>query len=92
MGQDDSDGESNDGADGHKNNDDDDDGGCLNSVKNRFRNKQVDLENLSLPISARWRKYCSKSFYLISYRYWHICHPDPWIAEKSISCLLVTCQ
>ena len=53
LGQDDSDGESNDGADGHKNNDDDDDGGCLNSVKNCFRNKQVDLENLSLPISAR---------------------------------------
>ena len=55
KGGDDSDGESNDGTDGHKHDGDDDDG-CLNSVKNCFRNKQIIFENLSLPDSARWRK------------------------------------
>ena len=45
---DDSDGESNDGAGGHKNDDDDVDG-CLSSVNNCFKNKQIFLENFSLP-------------------------------------------
>ena len=48
---DDSDGESNYGADGHRNDDDDGDGGCLDSVKNCFKNKQID--NFKLPISTR---------------------------------------
>ena len=39
---DDSAGESNYGADGHRNDDDDGDGGCLDSVKNCFKNKQID--------------------------------------------------
>ena len=55
KGGDDSDGESNDGADRHKNCGDDDEG-CLNSVKIRFKNKQIVLENFSLPDSARWSK------------------------------------
>ena len=52
KGGDDSDGESNECADGHKNDGDDDDG-CLNSVKNCFKNKQIVLENFSLPVLAR---------------------------------------
>ena len=44
---DNSDGKTNDGADGHRNDEDDDDGGCLDSVKNCFKNKQIDLENFS---------------------------------------------
>ena len=47
-----SDGESNDGAGGHKNDYDDGDG-CLSSVKNCFKNKQIFLENFSLPDSPR---------------------------------------
>ena len=50
-----SDGESNDGADGHKNDGDDDDW-CLNSIKKCFKNKQIVWENFSLPVSGRWRK------------------------------------
>ena len=42
-----SDSESNDGANEHKNDDDDDDGGCLDSVKNCFKNKRIVLENFS---------------------------------------------
>ena len=34
-------------------NDGDDDDGCLSSVKNCFKNKQIVLENFSLPDSAR---------------------------------------
>ena len=49
---DDSGGESNDGTDGHKY-DDVDDGGCLDSVKNCFKYKLVDLESFSLPGSTR---------------------------------------
>ena len=52
KGGDDSDGESNDGAYGHKNNRDDDNE-CLNSVKSCFKNKQILLENFSIPVSAR---------------------------------------
>ena len=51
KGGDDSDGESNNGTDGHKYDSDDD--GCLNSVKNCFRNKQIILENFSLPDPAK---------------------------------------
>ena len=40
KGSDDNDGESNDGPNGHKNDGDDDDG-CLSSVKNCFKNKQI---------------------------------------------------
>ena len=54
KGSDDSDGDNNEYADEHKNDDDDD--GCLNSAKNCFKNKQIVLENVSLPVSARWRK------------------------------------
>ena len=36
---DNSEGRTNDGADGHRNDEDDDDGGCLDSVKNCFKNK-----------------------------------------------------
>ena len=61
KGGDDSDGESNDGADGHKNDGDDDDG-CLNYVKNCFKNKQIVLENFSLSDSARWRKSLQYKF------------------------------
>ena len=49
---DDSDGESNECPDGHKNDVDDDDG-RLNSVKNCFKNKQIVLEIFSLPVSTR---------------------------------------
>ena len=52
TGGDDSDVQSNDGADGHKTYGDDDDG-YLNSVKNCFKNKQIVLENFSLPDSSR---------------------------------------
>ena len=53
KGGDDNDDESNDGADGHKNEGDDDDDGCLNSIKNYLKNKNIALENFSLPDSAR---------------------------------------
>ena len=52
KGGDNSDVECNERADGYKN-DGNHDNGCLNSVKNCFKNKQIDLENFSLPISAR---------------------------------------
>ena len=54
KGGDDSDGESYDGAEGHKNEGEDD--GCLNSVKNCFKNKETVLERFSLPDPTRWRK------------------------------------
>ena len=44
KGGDDSDGESNECTDGHKNDGDDDDE-CLDSVKNCVKNKQIVLEN-----------------------------------------------
>ena len=47
KGGNDSDSESNECADGHKNDCDDDDE-CLNFVKNCFKNKQIALENFSL--------------------------------------------
>ena len=47
-----SDGEKNDGTDEYKNDCNDYDG-CLNSVKNCFKNKQIVLENFSLPVLAR---------------------------------------
>ena len=56
KGGDESDGESNDDADRHKIYDKDDNG-CLNFVKNCFQNKQIVLENFSLPVSARWTKF-----------------------------------
>ena len=46
------DGESNDGAGGHKTDYADDDG-CLKSVKSCFKNKQIFLENFSLQDSPR---------------------------------------
>ena len=52
KGGDDSDSESNECANGHKNDGDDDDR-CLNSVKNCFKNKQIVLESFSLPVSTR---------------------------------------
>ena len=48
---DDSDGESNDGADGHKYGVYD--SGCLDSVKNLFRYKQIDLKSFLVPLSIR---------------------------------------
>ena len=56
-GGDDSDGESSDGADGHKNDRDDDDG-CLDSVKNFFKNKQINVENFSISTWCRKSLYC----------------------------------
>ena len=55
---DNSDGKTNDGADGHRNDEDDDGGGCLDSVKNYFKNKRTDLENFSFSslISMRLKK------------------------------------
>ena len=55
-GGDDSDGESSDGADGHKNDRDDD--GCLDSVKNFFKNKQINVENFSISTRCRKSLYC----------------------------------
>ena len=52
KGGDNSNSESNNDADGH-NNDGDNDDGCLNSVKNCFKNKQIVSENFSLPDTAR---------------------------------------
>lgn len=46
-------GESNDSFDWHKKDDNYHNGGCFDSVRNCFINKQIDLENFSLPISTR---------------------------------------
>ena len=39
-------------------NDRDDDDGCLDSVKNFFKNKQINVENFSISTRCRKSLYC----------------------------------